>query len=279
VKLAVVTATVDPTRTSSFWKTWRENAGMYFQVVVVWNNREDEGPEAWRRETVADVLKLQGLVQPGDCVISQRGFGGVVSSFQQAVEYAALEMDADVVACLHDDVAIYERDWAAKVVKWFDARAQCLLLGFGGATGLGDPDIYKKLYAPHQLARRNFVSNMKDAEAHGKRVEHPTRVACLDGFSQVGRASFMRGAFKKLVEMGVRHHAYDAALGAFAKRAAGEAWMLPIYCHHHGGLTAVGDPRYQDWAKTQHPEGDEGFWKEAHEKVYEELRDVLPIDV
>jgi len=185
----------------------------------------------------------------------------------------------DLIACLHDDLLIEDPDWQAKVIHHFTQYTACILAGFGGAKGLGRDDIYKAPYDPYQLARIDFISNMRDAEAHGRRVTVAEQVACLDGFSQIGRAKFMLDSFSWLESRGFRHHMYDGVLGALAARAGGEAWMLPIKCHHYGGQTAVGDPGYTAWAKTQHPDGDAGFWQESHALAYQALRDILPLRV
>lgn len=192
--------------------------------------------------------------------------------------YHLLEPD-DIIACLHDDLLIEDPNWQKQVIVHFDAHPESVLVGFGGAKGLGAEDIYKAPYDPYQLARQDYISNMKDAEAHGRRVYSAEQVACLDGFSQIGRARFMLNSFSWLESRGFRHHCYDSVLGALAKRAGGEVWMLPVPCHHYGGQTAVGDPGYAAWAKTQHADGDAGFWQESHLLAYNSLRDQLPIRI
>jgi hypothetical protein len=125
---------------------------------------------------------------------------------------------------------------------------------------------------------------MEDAEAHGERWAEPRRVAVLDGFSQILRLpqpeKYPEGnPFRYLADLGIVHHAYDVALGAMVHDAGGETWFLPIACHHAGGRTAVGDPGYSAWAKTKHPDGDQGLWLDAHRIVYDACRDVLPFHV
>jgi len=155
-----------------------------------------------------------------------------------------------------------------------------------------------------QLARKGFRSNLIDAEVHGLRSLLAEPVACLDGFSQIGRREFWlglapvsqltkridnggtisRGEYQPtlrpwhlLDRIGVRHHAYDSALGAIAKRYHWEAWYLPVRCRHLGGMTAVGDEGYQRWAAQQTEGGDHGFWEQAHAAVYAEFKAELPI--
>lgn len=218
---------------------------------------------------------------------------GTVPAFRQGVDLALTDPHTEIIACLHDDFEIKEHDWVTKVVRHFQRHPKCGLLGFGGAIGLGDTDIYQKPYQPIQLARIGFRSNLDDAEAHGMRSLLPEPVACLDGFSQIGRRAFWQGCpyegrtvthyisplrpWTTLESLGIVHHFYDGALGCLARRQGWETWYLPLRAKHHGGQTAVGDNGYQEWAKTQIEGGDYGFWKKAHDVSYEAFRDVLPL--
>ncbi len=262
--LAVVTATTNPGRAADCLQSWLDRAHYEWPLIIEVNGFKDEP------------------------------YLGVVPAFAKALR-KALETKAEVIALLHDDVMIKEDGWDATVLAHFQLQPTCGLAGFGGGRTLGHPAIYTIPYEPHQLARGTFISNMEEAEAHGSRVVEPQTVACLDGFSQIGRRAFWTGneqgsrhqvhpdlvgnLFQVLADLGLRHHAYDAALGCYAKRLGWDAWMLPIHCHHLGGVTAVADTHYHTWAKTQHPDGDEGFWHDAHKLVYEEFRDQLPFGV
>lgn len=282
MKLALVTASTDLDRSCAIRTGWRAQAGVEVQAYTVVNGHR--GPlTGWQ-------------TAPNGLYDYHHEILGVVPAFARGVA-KALDDGADIIACLHDDLDIYEGNWGRQVVNWFEQHPKCGLLGFGGGRGLGAADIYQTPYNPMQLARQDFVSNMRDAEAHGRRVQVPMRVACLDGFSQVGRRQFWQGRvnpfagitipfdykaqelFSIMQEWGIVHHAYDAALGAFAARLGWEVWYLPIACHHSGGVTAVGDARYAHWAKQQNAEGDAGFWKVAHRIVYDQFRDVLPVRV
>ncbi len=227
---------------------------------------------------------------------------GPVPAFKLGMDLALQITHPDgIIACLHDDLEILEPNWDAKIMAYFNQHPEVGLLGFGGGRGLGSDDIYKSPYDPMQLARQDFVSNMIDAESHGRRVETPTPVACLDGFSQVGRVKFWRGQrggvqhspefavtaqapLAQLERRGVIHHAYDSFLGAWAHRLGWKVTMLPISCRHYGGQTAVGDAGYAEWARSKTGNGaidgatgDEMFWRFSHQVVYDLLRGVLPL--
>jgi hypothetical protein len=228
-----------------------------------------------------------------------RPYLGPVPAFRKGVDQALEQCpDAEIIACFHDDLELLDPQWVSKVLRHFDRQPSCGLAGFGGAIGLGSDRLYYSPYDPMQLARIGFRSNMTNAEAHGSRSLLTERVACLDGFSQIGRREFWLGyvapEFKGiqpctgqtvyrpwtyLESLGVRHHFYDGMLGCLAARYGWETWYLPIACHHFGGRTAVGDAGYQAWAETQVANGDQGFWKEAHRLGYDTFRDVLPLRV
>ena len=63
------------------------------------------------------------------------------------------------------------------------ADPEVAVASFCGALGHGTDDIYNGPYDYRQLARQDFISNMKDAERHGKRVLSPCDVAVVDSMA------------------------------------------------------------------------------------------------
>ena len=223
---------------------------------------------------------------------------GSVPAFRRGVDLALESGGVDILACLHDDVEILEDGWDTKVRRAFERNPAMGLAGFGGATGLGDLDLYEKPYDPMSLARTGFRSNLEDAEVHGLRSLLAERVAALDSFSLIGRREFWEGQLAPapfthvaqaasanlrpwtvLEDLGVVHHCHDGAISCLAARYGWETWFLPVRAKHWGGRTAVGDAGYQAWAKSKDPRGDQGFWYIAHEMCYEAFRDQLPLRV
>src|SRR5260221_4293756 len=100
----------------------------------------------------------------------------------------------DLILYIHDDVHILERGWDARLEAFLRGHEKAGLVGFGGARGLGDPDLYRKPYVLQQLARRDFASGMRDAEAHGRRIDQPMRAAVLDGLA----LGFRRGVLDQI---------------------------------------------------------------------------------
>lgn len=270
-QLAIVTATTDLERSRTCRWSWESHAAHKVDVYEVINGTKER----------------QGA----------REYLGVVPAFAEGVRRALAGGHA-IIACLHDDVLITEDNWDLVVLEHFQTHPATGLVGFLGGKGLGRDDIYKTPYSPHQLAREVVLSNEQNAEQHGQRWREPAQVAVLDGFSQIGRREFWRGQrahypgniitgveamqgydnlYFQMAAWGITHHAYDAALGAFAARLGWEVWMLPIACWHLGGQTAVGDRGYSEWAERIVPGGDQTFWELAHKEVWERFRDVLPI--
>lgn len=274
MRLGVVTATTDPARAASCLRSWAVPADVPFVIVL----NTDTAPANGVPEIINDL---------GATHITAHSYLGTVPAFRVGVDYLLDQTDVDVLICLHDDVEMLDPTWLQAVARAFERRPQCGLAGFGGAIGLGADDIYKTPYDPMQLARIGFRSNLVDAEVHGLRSLLSERVACLDGFSQIGRREFFTGEsshrperpWSYLEDHGIRHHLYDGLLGALAARHGWETWFLPVRCRHYGGQTAVGDAGYQAWAKEQIHDGDLGFWQESHRIGYDLFRDVLPLRV
>lgn len=277
--LAIVTATTDPERARDCVESWRERAKGKLLVCGVVNGPPRDANGLFDIQTHVD------------------DYMGTVPAFKRGVDLLLeFKEPPTIIACLHDDFRIDESNWDERVTRHFERNPACGLLGFGGAIGLGADELYKTPYNPMQLARIGFRSNLDDAENHGLRSLLAERVACLDGFSQVGHVEFWNGYRRQgdpqnnrirwkvadrpwdvLYDIGMVHHFYDGALGCLAKRYNWETWYLPLRGHHFGGRTAVGDQGYAEWAKGQTTGGDQGFWTAAHEIGYHEFRNELPI--
>lgn len=294
--LVVLTATANPVGCLPRLQRWLDQAALDYRLVVVVNGRAGNVPGC--------MTDYEGPI----AVHGHNGYLGVVPAFAAGMEFAfQLTPPPTVIACLHDDVEIDEDSWDDRVMDTFETYPACGLTGFGGGKGLGASNIYQVDYDPMHLARTSFVSNMREAEAHGRRLRwRHERLACLDGFSQIGRVEYWRARaarsdlqsrgllqgvpdpepeviadnlFQQMETLGIIHHAYDAALGCYAKRLGWEVWLTPVECHHLGGQTAVADQGYAAWAdaKTDTDHGDHVFWNQAHRLVYDEFKDVLPI--
>lgn len=267
-ELVVITASANPAITLKYWSSWRKLATSPFRLVLVVGG-EKKSVEELEKEVLREL-------RPGDEIILRK-LDGVIPAFLAGVESARQDEEAEILACFHDDLEILEEGWDERIKKLFASRPNALLAGFGGGTGLGSVDIYDTPYSPFQLARQDFVSNMRGGEAHGRIGKEEERVACLDGFSQVGRKQFVYECYASANELGIVHHAYDSLFGGWCRKAGGEAWMIPVECNHAGGVTAVANEDYQRFAAGYG--GDGKIWEESHRIMYEEMRGILPFSV
>jgi GT2 family glycosyltransferase len=190
---------------------------------------------------------------------------------------SSIPPEQQIVGYIHDDVDVTEDGWDERVLKCFYDHPKCGLVGFGGATALGDPGIYHKPYEIHQLGRRNFYSNMVGAELHGERRTKEMPIVFTDGFSMIVRRSLLdkiEGWSWWPFEL--IHHAYDYGMACQVRRHGYEAWLVPSSVNHKGGMTAT-RAVHQDAAKKFG--GDNAVHAAAHKWVYENFRDIYPMKV
>jgi hypothetical protein len=197
---------------------------------------------------------------------------------------------------LHDDTTILERAWDEHVIDFFTSHPRCGLAGFGGGVGFATDDIYRTAYDHRQLARLDFVSNMRDAHHHGRRVTEACRVAALDGFALVTTRDFYEhagqrserafqknqvwNAWESCLIDGIPYHMYDAWISCRATELGYETWMIPVSCHHEGGQTSV--KREDQYAKVVERLGyrdPQHLYDAAHLRIYSRFAGVLPIRV
>lgn len=183
----------------------------------------------------------------------------------------------DILAYIHDDVSIPEKGWYDRVEKEFDDPAVGLV-GFGGATRHGTPDLYKRPYKLTNLARFNYFSNQKDAEVHGTRFTGSMDVAVLDGFALIVRRDVLDKAGGWPVDSPIKFHSYDYWLACMARRHGYRIRMVGIDCEHHGGRTST-RPEYADWLMREFGKTDQQVHEESHRYIWDTCKDVLPWEV
>jgi hypothetical protein len=121
-RLVVVTATTNTARALECLRSWG-----HVQIVIV-AQREGRPPVT--------------LHDTGTICLTYDQYLGVVPAFRLGVDFALEHSNADIIACLHDDLELHDATWAEQVVRHFDRQPACGLLGFGGAIGLGSDDLY-----------------------------------------------------------------------------------------------------------------------------------------
>ena len=182
---------------------------------------------------------------------------------------------ADVIVYLHDDLTVHDPEWLEMILGAIEC-SNVVAVGLGGATALGNRDLYRKPFNIWNMARSGYASNQTDAETHGERFTGVRHVATLDAFCMAVRTSWLRARGGWPVGA-LTHHCLDLWLACEAARDQKEIWTVGASCTHHGGGTST-KPEYAKakWLKGGSMEEDH---QAPHRFLYDEYRDVLPIEV
>lgn len=186
----------------------------------------------------------------------------VVEAYQRIFEVTA----NSIIGYVHDDVVCQEADWDVRVLREFD-DPQVGLVGFGGALRHGAPDIYSSPYSLSQLGRSGFMSNMREAEVHGKRIKSESNAAVVDGFAMFVRRDVLVKAGGWPIDTPIDYIGYDYWISCMTRRLGYKIRVIGVQCDHLGGKsTGLNKNLNVDF---------EG----AHRYIYDEFRDVLPCQV
>lgn len=183
----------------------------------------------------------------------------LMESYQTAFE----ESPADVLGYIHDDLVMHDPLWYQRVMREFQDD-EVGLVGFAGALGHGSIDLYTSPYKLSNLGRVGFVSNMRDAETHGVRFGGSCDVSVLDGMALFVRRELLAECGGWPLGGPVGYIGYDYWMSCMARRHGYHVRVVGCACDHLGGkstgLNKDLDPQFE----------------EAHLKIWEEFRDVLP---
>lgn len=187
-----------------------------------------------------------------------------------------------VLAYIHDDVQIFEPGWDLRVLKEFEDESVGLV-GLGGALGHGRPELYRVPYHLPDLARQNFLSNMRSWQQHGGRETGARDVAVIDGFAGFVRRSVLdrwrhgveeaEQDFTRFVTTGfpfgvpVGYYMVWENLCCEVRRQGYKIRLVGIDCEHIGGRTSV-----------MHGAVDSNY-EEEHKYFYDQNRDMMPYRV
>lgn len=180
-----------------------------------------------------------------------------------------------ILCYIHSDVVIHEDHWLQRVEKEFqDPRVA--IVGFGGATGIGLPNLYKEPYRIENLIRHNYASNQSDWQVHGTRETGSKDVAVVDGFAMCVRTEFLK-QIGGWTQVAVNFHTYDLWMSLLAIRHGWKVRMVGISVTHNGGGTST-SPQYKKWCEDHGTDmGREHA--EPHVRFAREFVDVLPFSL
>lgn len=197
---------------------------------------------------------------------------GVVPAYQKLWEQ---HKDLDFLMYAHDDIAIHDHNWFERVAMEF-MDPDVAVVGFGGATGIGTPELYKTPYRIQQLIRHDYRSNQTGWNVHGLQEIGERDVAVVDGFFMAVRGTFLK-QIGGWAWMQCEFHCYDLAMCLEAIRRGKKVRTVGVNCTHFGGGTST-KAEYVDWLKERGrtPEQDH---LEPHIWLADRYRDLLPYHV
>ena len=217
-------------------------------------------------------LKLPGLYTSQTILDNTDNLLTPCQAYQKLLE----DVDSDYLLYLHDDVTIHDPSWVSALLSTFRKHPNCVAVGFGGATGLGNWNLHRQPYRLHNMARTGYASNQTDAEVHGERFNGERQVAVLDAFCMAVSRDYLLGVGGWPTDH-LTHHCLDLWLACQAARDGKEIWMTGVSVTHHGG----GSSTKSAYANAPWLQG--GSMGSDHELphrwLFETYRDVLPIQV
>ncbi len=181
-----------------------------------------------------------------------------------------------ILGYMHSDLIIHEQAWDERVLaQFFDDDVA--VVSFGGSLRHGHPDIYKVPYAPVQLARSSFISNLTDAEVHGERHTGDKTVAVVDSMAMFVRRSFLDRVGGWPVATYPPSHASDYWACLSAHQLGYRVRMVGVSATHQSGGVGQAGWDYAKWIAGTKWGSDENCHRVAHRLIYDSFRSVLPV--
>jgi GT2 family glycosyltransferase len=192
-----------------------------------------------------------------------------------AYQHLLEKNEADIIIYFHDDVTVHDADWLERTLEPFE-DPDVVAVGYGGAVGLGNRDLYRKPYRIQNMARIGYQSNQTDWQTHGGHLIEPSYVAVLDAFCMAVRRDWLvrRGCWPM---KNLTHHCLDLWLACEAARDRKRIVAVPVSVTHHGGGSSI-KPVYAEaaWLQGGTLASDH---QRPHDWLWNEYRDVLPLEV
>jgi glycosyltransferase involved in cell wall biosynthesis len=230
----------------------------------------------------------QVLPAEQEIVIRHEDTIGVYPTFWDALTVAT----GDIIAYLHSDLIVAEKDWDKRVLKAFEDDSKLGMIGFIGSSeidfagGRG----YKTTsnFQGGSYYDNDGLGHVKDwqgspAHVHGFTNAGFTYAAVVDGCAMVFRRSVLESIPQR--PDFPPHHFYDRLLSCEVRERGYKVGVLGIACDHISGQTVCNELQYHYFAKRwceEHgvpiPEGnhDTALYKEAERQFLKEYRDEKP---
>lgn len=230
----------------------------------------------------------QVLPAEQEIIIRHEDTIGVYPTFWDALTDAT----GDVIAYLHSDLIVSEKDWDKRVLKAFEDDPELGMIGFIGSSeidaagGRG----YKTTsnFQGDTYYDNDGLGHVKDwhgspAHIHGFTNRGFTNAAVVDGCAMIFRRSVLESIPQR--PDFPPHHFYDRLLSCEVRERGYKVGVLGIACDHISGQTVCNELAYHyfamDWCKAHNveiPDGnhDTALYKEAERQFLKEYRDEKP---
>ena len=206
-------------------------------------------------------------VRSWTCHASQPHYVSLVKGHDvlDAFQLSYLRTGQEILAHIHDDLVIHEKNWDERILRQFDDPVVGVV-GVAGALGHGTPNLYTVPYHLPNLARQHFMSNMRDAEKHGARFTGERDVAILDGMALFVRRPILDKVGGWPLDKPVGYWLYSEWLCCEARRQGYRIRLVGIDVEHLGGKSSGHiSPKIS--------------YADAHKWLYDNNRDMLPYRV
>ncbi len=236
---------------------------MTLEIICPSTGGHKEAVESWKSNASAKIpVSIAGATK------------GEAAGFLAKCDKGWRNSTADIMGYLHNDLYVHEKDWDRRVLAEFE-DPEVAVVGFVGATELAHQDLYKIPYHFTQLARGGVWSNLTDAEVHGGKETGSKDVAVLDSCAVfVRRDLLVRIGGWPIARYPNSSHCSDLWICCMAARHNLRVRMVGVSCtHKSGGKGEAGSK----WLEERG--GDTYLHRQAHELIYKNFRDVLPLRV
>lgn len=183
--------------------------------------------------------------------------------YPSALNLGFRSSSGEIIAFLHNDLFILEYEWDRKVLARFDEDSKIGLAGFVGAKGI---DLLGHRY--------DVISNLLDAEQHGKRVCGVHKVAVFDSIAMIARRSFLESVHGFDEQYSYSHYSdYDISMASLT--AGYTNAYMSIFCYHPGSITSA-SKEYRDFVAAKLPGGDDQSYAISYNRFMTKWHDKLP---
>ena len=183
----------------------------------------------------------------------------------RAYNVGFVNCQTDILGYVHDDVTCYDSNWKERVLHEFD-DPQVGLVGFGGTTGHGNPQIQSLPFEWHMVGRSGtFRSNMRNAEQHGERFTGVCDAGCLDGFAMFVRRSVLEESHGWPQDTPVKYWCYDYWISCETRKQGKKIRVVGVDCEH------TCPSEYRSYVVEEDCQA-------AHRWLWENYRDTFPFE-